>query len=134
MEAKYEKGLPNLLEFLSYSLKNFAEILKQQPDKIDAREELLKMGLYLLSEARKYESKQSIVLEFFPKPYKPVVEAIIEKYKKEPWDVTVDFVSGLVKEIGKDKEKGIYRPTEDVVKSTAKKFLIGNLVKEIFNT
>jgi|GEM_PF-2659700 hypothetical protein len=131
MEVKYEKSLPNFLETLSYSLKNFAEILKQQ-DKIDVREELLKVGLYLLSEARNNGLKQDFILDFFPKPYRPVVEAIIEKYKKEPWDVTVDFISGLIKELGKDKEKGVYRPTEEVVKSTFKKLVVSSLVKELF--
>jgi hypothetical protein len=131
MEVKYEKSLPNFLETLSYSLKNFAEILRQQ-DKMDLREELLKVGLYLLSEARNNKLKYDFILDFFPKPYRPVVEAIIEKYKKEPWDVTVDFISGLIKELGKDKEKGIYRPTEEVIKSTFKKWVISSLFKELF--
>ncbi len=131
MEVKYEKSLPNFLETLSYSLKNFAEILKHQ-EKIDIREELLKVGLYLLSEARNNELK-NLILDFFPKPYRPVADAIIEKYKKEPWDVTVDFISSVIKELGRDKEKGVYRSTEEVVKSTFKKLVVSSLVKELFS-
>lgn len=133
METGYRNSA-NFLEVLSYSLKDFAELIKQYPNKrIDFREELLKVSLYLISEVRKNGSNQNILLDLFPKAYRPVAEAIIEKYKKEPWDVTVDFISSLVKEFGKDREKGVYRPTEEVLRSAVKKFIAGNLLKDLFN-
>jgi hypothetical protein len=80
---------------------------------------------------KRYPTSLSSLVGFLPEQMRPFATEIIDMYKNEPWDKTVEFMSRLLKAKGKDTS-GEYRKTIDVAKEIAGDMLQEKLVEKIF--
>lgn len=81
---------------------------------------------------KRYPNSLSTLVRFLPEGMRPYATEIIDMYKNEPWDKTVEFVSRLLKAKGKDAATGQYRTTIDVAKELAGDMLQEKFVEKMF--
>lgn len=89
---------------------------------IDLGREIFRGAIVFASQIIKdYSSNKEDFLSFLPPLYRAVAYGFIEAYKDQPWDVVVDLLCSMAKELGKD-ENGEYKRAGDVVKGLMKRF------------
>ena len=95
--------------------------------------DIVEAGVVAVTEIMKrYPTSTQTLVGFLPEEMRPFASEIVDMYKDEPWDRTIEFVTRMLRAKGKDDKTGEYRKTIDVAKDIAGEMLQEKFLEKIF--